>query len=289
MKKAIITFIHMTLCFLAIGQTKIDKATSAIVEEGKKLYRSELASWYGTDIFLARFGDRRNDIGGYFSYNDRDLSTCIFYSKSDNPKVIGTISFDATFDLNSAQVSGSERDFTTNELELYSIRNIALKEINSDTFFETYKNTSLNLIPIIEKGFKKVYVLTGPRNEGVVIIGNDYLLSFDKKNNLVKKSRLHKNILPIKYAESSKDAVSMHTHLKETGDFITATDICTLLLYGKLANWKQHIVISEKYVCMWNCETNQLNTLTRKAWDNILKDQEKRKQNQNNQNPQPQP
>ena len=69
----------------------------------------------------------------------------------------------------------------------------------------------------------------------------------------------------------------MHTHLPETGDYITATDICTLLLYEKFAKWKQHVVISEDHVCMWDCKTDQLVTLTKKAWDRIYKDHEKRK------------
>jgi hypothetical protein len=279
MKKILITFINLTFCIIAFGQDKIEKATSAIVDEGKQLYKSEMASWYGTDIFLEKFGDRRENIGGYFSYTNNGVSKCIFFSKSETPKVIGTISFDSTYNVNTAKADGSERDFTTNELDLYTIRKIALAEINSDTLFKTYKNTNLNLIPLIDKGEKKVYVLTGPKNNGVVIIGNDYLLTFDKKNNLIKKKQLHKNIIPIKYTEEKDEAVTMHTHLKETGDYITATDICTLLLYEKFAKWKQHIVISEDYVCMWDCETDLLVTLTKKAWDNIYKDQEKRRKN----------
>ena len=279
MKKILITFINLTVCIIAFGQDKIEKATSSIVDEGKQLYKSEMASWYGTDIFLEKFGDRRENIGGYFSYTDNGVSKCIFFSKSEIPKVIGTISFDSTYNVNTAKADGSERDFTTNELDLYTIRKIALAEINSDTLFKTYKNTNLNLIPLIDKEEKKVYVLTGPQNNGVVIIGNDYLLTFDKRNKLITKKQLHKNIIPIKYTEEKDEAVTMHTHLKETGDYITATDICTLLLYEKFATWKQHIVISEDYVCIWDCKTDQLVTLTKKAWENIYKDKEKRRKN----------
>ena len=31
------------------------KKAQPIVEEGKLLYRSEMASWYGTDLFLANY------------------------------------------------------------------------------------------------------------------------------------------------------------------------------------------------------------------------------------------
>lgn len=279
MKKILILIINLILCIGAFGQDKIEKVTASVIEEGKKLYRSEMASWYGTDIFLEKFSDRKGNIGGYFSYTDNGVSNCVFFSRSDNPKVIGTISFDSTYNISTAKVDGLERDFTANELDIYTIRKNALTEITSDTLFKTYKNTNLNLIPLIDKGEKKVYVLTGPQNSGVVIMGNDYLLTFDKKNNLVNKTQLHRNIIPIKGTEEKDEAITMHTHLKETGYFITATDICTLLLYEKFAKWKQHIVISEKYVCMWDCKTDQLVILTKKAWDNIYKDQEKRKKN----------
>ena len=83
-----------------------------------------MASWYGTDIFLEKFSDRRENIGGYFSYNENGVSKCIFFSKSDNPKVIGTISFDSTYNVNTVKADGSERDFITNELDIYTIRKL---------------------------------------------------------------------------------------------------------------------------------------------------------------------
>ena len=277
MKKTLFLIFNLYICILSFGQDKIEKATSAIVKEGKLLYKSEMASWYGTDIFLEKFSERRENIGGYFSYSENGASKCIFFSKSENPKVIGTIIFDSTYNVKTAKIDGAERDFTINELDIYTIRQIALTEIKSDTTFKIYKNTNLNLIPLIENGEKKVYVLTGPQKSGVVIIGNDFLLTFNKKNKLLKKKQLHKNIIPINYTKEKDEAVTMHSHLKQTGDFITATDVCTLMLYEKFAKWKQHIVISEDYVCMWDCKTNQLVTMTKKAWDKIYKNQENQK------------
>jgi hypothetical protein len=169
-------------CYIWTEQNR--KKTSAIIEEGRKLYKSEMASWYGTDIFLEKFSDRKANISGYFSYSNNNVSKCIFFSKGDSPKVIGTISFDSTYNTKTAIADGTERDFTNQELDLYAIRKTALAEIRTDTLFKTYKNTNLNIIPLINKTDKKVYVLTGPQKDGVVIIGNDYLLTFDKNNKL---------------------------------------------------------------------------------------------------------
>jgi hypothetical protein len=240
------TTILLTLLSLNVfGQGNPTEQAKPIVAEGKRLYKSEMASWYGTDIFLESYKDRAN-IGGYFSYSDNDVAKCIFFSRADKPKVIGTISFDGTYDIKTAKTDLTEREFTTNESDLYAIRKIALEAIKSDTLFKTYKNTSFNLIPLINGGEKKVYVLTGPEQNGVVIFGNDYLLTFDKNNKLIEKKQLHKNIIPINYGDKKDGEIegTIHTHLPETGDFITATDICTLLLYEKFAKWKQHNVVS---------------------------------------------
>jgi hypothetical protein len=260
MKK--ITFILLTLISLnALGQDNPTALAKPIVEEGKRLYKSEMASWYGTDLFLAAYNNREN-IGGYFSYVEDETAKCIFFSKSDKPTVIGTISFDDTYNTKTAKTLLTEREFTKFENDLYVIRKIAFETIKSDTLFRTYKNTNLNLIPLINNGEKKVYVLTGPQKNGLVIFGNDYLLTFDAKNNLTSKKQLHKNIIPINYGGKEEEGKelegTMHSHLPETGDFITATDICTLMLYGKFAKWKQHNVVSQKYLNIWNCITNQL-------------------------------
>jgi hypothetical protein len=191
---------------------------------------------------------------------------------------LATISFDTSYKPDNATINGTKRSFTENESVLYTIRKLALSEINSDTIFKVYKNTNLNLIPVVSKDDKKVYVLTGPQQNGVVIFGNDYLMAFDQDNKLVSKKQLHKNIITINYGHKSAEdaAATIHTHLPETGEFITATDICTLMLYEKYAKWKQYYVISATYVSIWDCEKNILVAITKKAWDKISKDQEKR-------------
>lgn len=269
------------LLFLSLnifGQDNPTEQAQPIVAEGKRLYKSEMASWYGTDIFLESYKDRAK-IGGYFSYVENDIAKCVFFSKSDTPLVIGTILFDSTYNTKTATTDLLEREFTSNENDLYAIRKIALQTINSDTLFKTYKNTNLNLIPLINDNEKKVYVLTAPEENGVVIFGNDYLLTFDKDNNVTNKKQLHRNIIPIKYGneeEGNEVEGAIHSHLPETGDFITATDICTLMLYEKFAKWKQHNVVSKKYLNIWNCLTDQLTVIPMSTIDKISKDQKKR-------------
>lgn len=275
---------HTLIILLALvtinvfGQKNQEEQAARIVAEGKLLYKTEMASWYGTDLFLESYKDREN-IGGYFSYTEKEFAKCVFYSKAANPKVIGTISFDTTYSLERAQTDLSERDFSTMEKDLYEIRKIASEQLyaNQGGFFKFYQNTSPNIIPLINGSEKKVYILTGPKKSDVVIFGNDYLLTFDQNNNLVNKKQLHQNIIPITYSNTAQgEVVEMHTHLPETGELITATDVCTLMLYEKFANWTTHNVVSKKYLSIWDCQTDELVILPMSTVKKINKDQEKR-------------
>lgn len=257
----------------------------AVVDEGKKLYASEMASWYGTDIFLEKFPEKRNNIGGYFSYLNAGNATCVFFSNAEIPKVLATISFDSTYDINTAKVDTTDRSLSIFETNMKAIRTAALEIVNNDSFFVLYNNTNFNLIPFIDNNIKKVFVLTGPKKSGVVIFGNDYLMTFDQNNKMISKKRLHANIIVTEYSkdnkEDGKDVVgAMHSHLPETGDLITSTDICTLMLYEKFAGWKSHIVVSEKYMNIWTCETNTLAVIPRPA-DGSSDDSNKRKKKKN--------
>jgi hypothetical protein len=258
----------------------LERQTKAIEEEGKRLYELEMASWHGTDLFLAKYPNREN-IGGYFSYTENHVSKCLFFAKGSLPKVIGTISFDSTYNTETATADLSERAFTPNEKDLLEIRQTALSIAQTDTIFKTYANTNLNFIPLIHNQEKKVYILTGPEKSGVVLFGNDYLLTFNAENKLVTKKQLHKNLIPIYYESKEPEGktaeLSVHSHLPETGDFITATDICTLMLYEKFAKWKQHTVVSANYISFWNCQTDELVILTKDAVDKINKHQEKQR------------
>ena len=51
MKKSLL-FIVTLLSLHAVGQSNPTEQAALIVAEGKLLYRSEMASWYGTDLFL---------------------------------------------------------------------------------------------------------------------------------------------------------------------------------------------------------------------------------------------
>ena len=266
---AVLIFVMLHLVLL--GQEDVQVRSKEIESQGKKLYRSEMASWHGTDIFLEKFPQHRSNFSAYFSYEDTKGVHCIFYSKANEPKVLATISFDETFSPDKVVIDGTTRDFTVFEKETYLLRKAAANLVQTDSFFRHYNNTNFNIVPMVEQNEKKVYVLTGTSQQGVVMFGNDYLLTFDLENQLVSKMALHKSLIPIKYGKEieGESIAAMHSHLPELGELITPTDICTLMLYQNLTKWKQHIVISKNFVSIWTAAENKLLTLSREAWEKI--------------------
>lgn len=265
MNKTLTLFFGL-LALNVLAQIKQTKEVQSIVSEGKKLYKIEMTSRNGAEIFMAIYKESQN-IGGYFSYSENENSTCVFFSKSESPKVIGSLVFDNTWNTKTVKTDLSEREFSPQESEIYQIRKLALIEINSDAaLFKTIENTNLILIPIVGEKEKKIYVVTQPTKSGVVLFGNDYLLVFDKNNKLLQKNALHQQLKSISY--DGKEQISMHNHLHEASEYITATDICTLMLYEKIANWKTHNAVSEKYFNIWNCDTNELTIMSTETEDN---------------------
>jgi hypothetical protein len=257
---------------------QLDHITDSIVNEGKALYRSEWASWYGTDIFLDKCANKKDLSGGYLSYETDDGLTNIFFTKGDAPMVMATISFKKDFDSKNYTLDTALRKFNRMENDLYVIRTAALKRAVSDTSFKHYRNTGINVIPMIQKNIRKAYVLTSPKLNGMILFGNDYLLTFNLQNEIASITPLHKNLINIStQADSGKVIKStIHTHLPSSGDFITATDICTLMLYEKFTPWEQHYVVSKNDVSIWDCKKNELFILTMDAWKRIQADQQSR-------------
>lgn len=247
-----------------------------ILKEGQLLYRLEKASWYGTDYFLDKFPNKRDLIGGYLSYEeDNNRIYTIFFERNFTDHVLARFEFDSLPKQNPFTIDTIKIIANQKETDLIKIRKDALDKINTNTdkFFSFYKNTSYNIIPVITPTERKVYSITGPKTEGVVLIGNDYLFKYDSNNNFKSKGKIHNSIiqLPAKM-DSDKNAIAtMHSHV--ISETIEPTDICTLLLYKDFVEWKQHYVISSKYVSIFDLEKELLVIMKKKDWEKMSKNE----------------
>lgn len=262
------------LAFISFNlYSQSEKDSNKILAEGKLLYRLEKGSWYGTDDFLVRFENKKNNIGGYLSYKNKNSEiNTIFYDKSDNSKILVRYTFDSIPKIRPSKIDTLNLKISDLEKNLIAIRTDAKKRANEnkDEFFKFYNNTALNFVPLITKKEKKVFVITGPQISGVVLLGNDYLLKYGKKNQLKTKERIHNSIIQLPYTSENKDnpaVATLHSHI--ISDYINSTDICTLLLYKKYVDWKTHYTIGKKYVSIFDLEKEKLVIITRKAWEKI--------------------
>jgi hypothetical protein len=252
-----------------------------ILAEGKLLCRLEKASWYGTDDFLVRFADKQDDIGGYLSYENENHEVInIFYKRDNSFHILARYTFDSLPQPKPKHIDTLNHAASSLEKDLITIRQDAMEQIyrNTDKFFLFYENTSFNVIPLINKEDRQVFVLTASHEDNLLIIGNDYLLSYDKKNKFLKKEKIHQSMLQYQWKSDKEDnklTSTYHSHVMS--DYINSTDICTLLLYKEFVEWKQHYVIGQKYVSIFDLEKESLLILTREAWDKIGKEQDKKK------------
>lgn len=274
MKNILTGLLLFLMSFGFVQSQDFDELSEPIVKEGKLLYKSEMASWIGTDLFMEKYPDKSR-AGGYLSYTENGKNINIFFSRDEIPVVIASFSFDDDFNKNTVAIDIQDRNFTENEIKLYRLRLKTLEVVNESTdFFKHYQNSNYNLIPLSDEIGDRVYILTGPSVGGVLIIGNDYLLEFDKDEKLISKRAIHNNMIPFEFGKENGNPVTIHNHLPETGELMTATDICSLMLYGPYTSWGSHWVMSDKYVSIWDIEKQELFVMTREAFDKVVEDKE---------------
>jgi hypothetical protein len=263
--KKLLLLLTLLPCLAYAQQPDLKRIADSISAEGWQLYRLEKAAWHGAAKALQQFPGLQTTVGGYFTYESGTRVNCIFYNVPSD-SVVAEVSFDRTLNPEQASAKKQTRPLAPAEKDLLAIRKKALDLLQRDTVFKMYQQTSFNLVPVITPAERKVYVLTAPKVGGVVILGSDYLLRFDRNNNLVSRQAIHPAILPIEYKSAPVQDASFHNHTAESGDFITATDICTLMLYGEYAKWKKHTVVGEKYVSVWDAVKNTLTILPKKQF-----------------------
>jgi hypothetical protein len=271
--KQIIILLILTVFSINLYSQK--ENSDEILNEGKILFRLEKASWNATDHLMLNFKDKADSIGGYISYiSEKKFVNTIFWSRYDSSQILIRYVFDSlpqtepnSYYLN--QISDKQ------ETDLISIRNDALRKVyyeNDDNFFTFYQNTSMNFIPLITDNERKVFVLTGPQTSGYVLLGNDYLLTYNENNKFQEKTKIHNSLIQLKYKEEADGKVIMYTiHTHVLTEIITSTDICTLLLYRDYVEWKQHYVFGKKYVSIFDVEKENLAIMTLKAFKKIYK------------------
>ncbi len=270
--KPLFTLFALLLCSVSFAQSA-NELFEPTVKEGYRLYKAEMAAWHGSDLFNAKNTEKITS-GGYVAYPDGEKETvCVFFDKEDSDVVIFEVTFDEEFSLGTAEVKFKERKATRKEKKLFTMRSLTIEQFQSDTLFKFYQNTSPNIIPISDELGERVYVLTGPQQSGVILFGNDYLLTFDDDLNHLSTEALHNSLIAV-FTHEEDVKKHFHSHLPDKNPFMTATDLCTILLYSKYCDIESFSVISEKYLSWWDRSSGKPFAMTREALDKIEKSQD---------------
>lgn len=267
MKKIVATLLSLLFMTGAFAQEKIQDEVKTVVSEGKIIFKLEMANRLGQKIFKAKYKGKKA-IEGFVSYTEADHIRLVFYSGGKESKVLGGVLFDESFDVDKSVVEIMEREMNDQEMQLIKLRKSTLVFINDASAFSLPENATFSVIPMVENKSNKVYVMTVSTKDGVVMFGNDYVLSFDEKFNLVEKNSFHKNQASVtfdKNAGTANDNGSNHMHVAEKGEMVSSTDIATLMLYEKDTKWSQHTFISEHYMFFWNYATHDLQVIPKAA------------------------
>ncbi|WP_135531127.1 hypothetical protein [Hymenobacter wooponensis] len=261
--------------------TKTQLLAQEILREGLALYESERASWIATDLLMARQPDMTGVVG-YLTYAHQDSISTIFLHQAPDKQAIAVkygFTFARTSILPATGRNISARPVSAREERLFALRLLVMDELQSHKLLKSAygfpENTRPNVVILDDNQAARAYVLTGPQEGGVLPIGNDFLMSFTSAGKLSKIERLHNSYIPMRVPEGGQTIeAGMHSHLP-AHPYITPTDICSLLLYQDALPAKQHLVMSNEYVSIFDLPKRQLTFLTRKAFDKITKDQQK--------------
>ena len=270
MRLVLVLFLLLPHLLPAQSAKKANQAREAIMAEATALYHTERAAWVGTDAFLAEYKDQ-SKIGGYVAYLAGGKAYCIFVSNAATPMVLGTIAMPLPVAAETAVLDLTERPLTEDEFTLLAMRNAAVVDMTDNSFSRVPAGANLNIVPFLYEGKRKVYVLAGPEEFGQVYIGNDYLITLNKKHKVKDREALHNTLLKFPYSAEDGSAIeaTVHSHVPGKSEFISVTDVCTLLLYAPYLSWTQHTVISEDYVSILDLEKRSLLIITRAAFDRM--------------------
>ncbi len=260
MKQLTILFLLMTTFFNSYSQdNELQLKLDSILAEADLLYKHEKAVWNATDLLMADKKVKKK-YGGYVVSMTGDSVLVTFFNKDQNGS-IARYTFTAADLIKPCIVSWEPSALTGPEKELLDIKTKIAGQLSDSKYDVTItEGFDPNFILLKDNAQFRFYIIMGTHEDGVIPFGNDYLFVSDTLGNIKTWQKLHSIMIPT-YSKmgGAKVTSSSHSHLKTT-PYITATDICTFRLYGKLCGQKEFSVLSTatgKYY-KYNLKTNKI-------------------------------
>lgn len=245
--RTLVLFVFLFTCSLLSSQSQltdiqIKEKLDSILLEGNLLYRYEKAAWISID--MARDNKIiKKDFFSYLVYHENDtVRTLILNKKSE---CIYELRFVFQFD-NPISDFVLTRALSAKEQNMVSTKTAIIKKIVEQKIpVGCPEGYGLNMILMPKDDGYKFYIITGANKSGIIPFGNDYLFMTDDSGNIQSWKRFHSRLIALDSKGPNGEVVRemIHSHLKAE-PFITATDICTFMLYGKLCGQSSFQVLS---------------------------------------------
>ena len=210
-----------------MSNKELKHINDSICHEARMLYNAEKCAWNATDVCLAECKnvDKGNFILTYQVSEDY-YSTILF----------NTEDWTCYFQYNWTQGKGSSifepRPVTEEEKGAYRLQMRLknqikqLKIVPDDSSFGGMNMQILHL----NKDLIRVYFLQGAKGNYVIPFGNDFCFDFDSSDKMIAERKFHSGLLAAQWEKGNPPVYLCHSHSGMLP--ITATDICTFLLYG---------------------------------------------------------
>ncbi|GHV34973.1 hypothetical protein FACS1894178_3560 [Bacteroidia bacterium] len=217
---------------IEMSEPELKTQLDAVLAEGNLLYRYEKAAWVSTDLAMKNKTVKK-DYAGFFVYEEQEkIIVIIIGKKSQN--CIAEYSFESDFS-EPKYTKIENRELSVKEKNLIDVREKILKNISNKKYEITVPDgysPNFILLPFAEK--YKFYIIMGTSQNDVIPFGNDYLFIADKNGKIKEWQKFHSRIIPgyTKF-DGNKVIELTHSHLRTT-PLMTATDICTFMLYAPL-------------------------------------------------------
>ncbi len=245
--KQILTYFSIFLTTVAFGQD-LEQLSNKILAEGIELYRNEKASWISTDSVPEA---DRELVNGYFSYSDGKNYFSIYVDKTDKSAVY-KFTFSPVGNLE-IELIQTEKNIPLSESEI-NILSVRKKAVGlSSMWYQQFGYTQIvnpNIIIYRTEPEFIVYAIPGAKQHGLLPIGGDLRMTFKPDGELNRIDPIHNNLIPLNTDTPEETAYMAHEHRGKrlAKEYMTSTDVCTLLLYRQFLKEEKHLSVHKKFI-----------------------------------------
>ncbi len=259
----------------------LQPVSDSILKEGVEIYECAIASKVSSEFLIDKLSVE--GIFGFITYKkSNSIHTVFLKGDIKNPEVRYTFSYSSPFNPENRNLDGEPCLLSEYEVSLNKMKSKILKLAKKrKSFFLNYSEIVLNPVFIQRENLTYVYLISSTNDDSFIPLGNDYLLVFNEKAKLISKKKIHQNLIEIPVGDSdtlkTDEALSsFHIHSELSSPFITATDVCTILLNMENSKLESHIVVSEEYVSFFFPLQKHLEIITKEEYEKMNKEEEQK-------------